>query len=107
MSPNSRGFSVFSLSSLESILSLRRERRPFSLVVAACVLLGLVATIVLGPGASVTQGTLDLVDIGRVAEKDVVSDRKINYVDEKATRLRVEAEERLVLPIFEVLRYPA
>jgi hypothetical protein len=42
-----------------------------------------------------------------VAEKDITADREISFVDANATRLRVEAEARLVLPVFVVDDKPA
>ncbi|HRZ90243.1 MAG TPA: HDIG domain-containing protein, partial [Spirochaetia bacterium] len=41
-------------------------------------------------------------EVGRVADKDVIAERDYVYTDESATRLRVEAEKRLVPPIFVV-----
>jgi len=42
-----------------------------------------------------------------VADKDITADREISFVDEHATKLRVEAEARLVLPVFVVDDKPA
>ncbi|GAB1481220.1 HDIG domain-containing protein [Treponema sp.] len=39
-------------------------------------------------------------EIGRVAERDVIAERSVSYVDENATRLRKEAQERLVPAVF-------
>ena len=41
-------------------------------------------------------------EVGKVAEKDIVVDRDIEYVDEKATELKREAEALLVPPVFRV-----
>lgn len=76
--------------------------RPAALVVAACGLAGLLLVLFFGPGAALADGSLAVLEVGRVAERDIVAEREISYVDEKATRLRAEAEERLVLPIFVV-----
>ncbi|MDR2900588.1 MAG: HDIG domain-containing protein [Treponema sp.] len=35
-------------------------------------------------------------EVGKVAERDVIADRSISYIDEQATQLRREAEEQLV-----------
>ncbi|MDR2537141.1 MAG: HDIG domain-containing protein [Treponema sp.] len=37
---------------------------------------------------------------GRVAERDVIAESRISYIDEKATRLRREAELRQISPVF-------
>jgi putative nucleotidyltransferase with HDIG domain len=39
-------------------------------------------------------------EVGRVADRDIVAEQTIPYVDEDATRLRIEAEERLVPAVF-------
>ncbi|MDR1250198.1 MAG: phosphohydrolase, partial [Treponema sp.] len=39
-------------------------------------------------------------ELGRVADRDVFAEHAVSYVDETATRLRVEAEERLVPAVF-------
>jgi putative nucleotidyltransferase with HDIG domain len=39
-------------------------------------------------------------ELGRVADRDVVAEHGVSYVDEEATRLRIEAEERLVPAVF-------
>jgi cyclic-di-AMP phosphodiesterase PgpH len=39
---------------------------------------------------------------GGVAHRDVVADRDLQYVDEEATKLKVEAAERLTPPVFRV-----
>jgi putative nucleotidyltransferase with HDIG domain len=62
----------------------------------------LAAMILLGSG-SIAPGTpIEAVSVGKVAERDIVADRRISYLDEKATKLRAEAEARLVLPVFEL-----
>ncbi|MDR3123937.1 MAG: HDIG domain-containing protein, partial [Treponema sp.] len=39
-------------------------------------------------------------ELSRVADRDVFAEHAVSYVDEEATRLRVEAEERLVPAVF-------
>jgi putative nucleotidyltransferase with HDIG domain len=39
-------------------------------------------------------------ELGRVADRDVFAEHAVSYVDQEATRLRVEAEERLVPAVF-------
>ncbi|MDR0690026.1 MAG: HDIG domain-containing protein [Spirochaetaceae bacterium] len=39
-------------------------------------------------------------EAGRVAERDVVAEQSLSYVDEEATRLRMEAQARLVPAVF-------
>lgn len=70
----------------------------------AVVLSGFLATLAFvaggfgSPGGSATE--LREFEVGRVAERDVVADRNVSYVDEEATRLRREAQERLVPAVF-------
>jgi putative nucleotidyltransferase with HDIG domain len=39
-------------------------------------------------------------ELGRVADRDLIAEHAVSYVDEAATRLRLEAEERLVPAVF-------
>ena len=41
-------------------------------------------------------------EVGKVAEKDIIVDRDIEYIDDKATELKREAQVRLVPPVFRV-----
>ena len=50
------------------------------------------------------KGLLDEFEVGKVADRDVVTDYAISYEDEQATRLRVEAQERLVPAVFQFSR---
>jgi putative nucleotidyltransferase with HDIG domain len=46
------------------------------------------------------RGTPDEFEVGKVAERDVVAEQTIYYEDENATRLRIEAQERLIPAVF-------
>ncbi len=67
--------------------------------VSACFV---VAVIAATGGTSVSRSSVDLreFEVGRVAERDVVAERSVSYVDEEATRLRREAQEKLVPAVF-------
>ena len=45
-------------------------------------------------------GSIEEFEVGKVADRDVTADQAIVYEDEKATRLRYEAQERLVPAVF-------
>jgi membrane-associated HD superfamily phosphohydrolase len=77
------------------------------LVAAACIAASVLLILLFGPGAVDSRGGLEALEEGRVADKDVAADREISFVDESATRLRIEAEARLVLPVFVVDAKPA
>jgi putative nucleotidyltransferase with HDIG domain len=77
------------------------------LVAAVCIAAAFLLLLFFGPGAVDSRGGPDVLEEGRVAEKDIVADREISFVDEGATKLRVEAEARLVLPVFVVDAKPA
>lgn len=77
------------------------------LAIGACVAASFLLLLLFGPGAVDSRGGPDLLEEGRVADKDIAADREISFVDEAATRLRVEAEARLVLPVFVVDAKPA
>lgn len=46
------------------------------------------------------QLTLSDFETGRVADRDVVASRELSYVDEEATRIRMEARKKLVSAVF-------
>jgi cyclic-di-AMP phosphodiesterase PgpH len=75
--------------------------------IGICVAASLLLMLIFGPGAVDTRGGPDLLEEGRVADRDITADREISFVDEGATKLRVEAEARLVLPVFVVDAKPA
>jgi hypothetical protein len=103
------------LSRLRGVLRRRlnggpRRRAPDSHVVllfSSLVALSLVLLFAFGPGSVDSRGSPSVLEEGRVAEKDITADREISFVDSNATRLRVEAEARLVLPVFVVDDKPA
>ena len=47
------------------------------------------------------KGKVEEFEVGRVADRDVIADQPVTYVDEKATQLRIEAEEHLVPAVFQ------
>ncbi|MFP3040417.1 HDIG domain-containing protein [Treponema primitia] len=48
----------------------------------------------------VEAGNYTEFELGRVADRDIISEHAVSYVDEDATQLRREAEERLVPAVF-------
>jgi putative nucleotidyltransferase with HDIG domain len=59
-----------------------------------------VLAIVRGRGSVGASPNIQEFEVGRVAERDVIAEQSISYTDEEATRLRLEAEERLVPAVF-------
>ncbi|MCL2374855.1 MAG: phosphohydrolase, partial [Treponema sp.] len=57
------------------------------------------AVVVLSPHRS-PAGSADDFEAGRVADRDVFAERSLTFVDEAATALRIEAQERLVPAVF-------
>ena len=92
-------------------LFMRGPRRRLdvrsSVLLAACAAASLILLLVFGPGAVDSRGGPAALEEGRIADKDITADREISFVDENATRLRIEAEEHLVLPVFVVDEKPA
>jgi hypothetical protein len=66
------------------------------LTIAALVL------VFLGPGALAVKRNFEGVVPGAIADRDITAGKDVVYIDEEATRLRVDAQERLVLPVFHV-----
>lgn len=66
----------------------------------ACVLIAAVALLLAGPGSIASNQSFEGVSPGKLAERDIVCTKSVVYVDKLATQLRIESEERLVLPVF-------
>ncbi|TXT46176.1 MAG: 7TM receptor with intracellular metal dependent phosphohydrolase [Spirochaetes bacterium] len=56
----------------------------------------------LGPGALAVKRNFEGIVPGVIADRDISAGKDVIYIDQEATRLRVDAEERLVLPVFHV-----
>lgn len=87
-------------SALRSFLDSRGVETPVALILCAAFVFGLGLILLPGRGATLSRADVGDTTVGSVASRDVVADKSMSYVDEKATALRLEAEERLVLPIF-------
>ncbi len=66
----------------------------------ACVLIAAVALLLAGPGSIARNQSFEGISPGKIAERDIVCTKSVVYVDKLATQLRIESEERLVLPVF-------
>jgi hypothetical protein len=80
----------------------RRPELHSIVALGVCVAASAFLLLLFGPGAVDARGGPDLLEEGRVADRDIAADREISFVDDAATKLRVEAEGRLVLPVFVV-----
>ncbi|MDR2028155.1 MAG: HDIG domain-containing protein [Treponema sp.] len=62
----------------------------------------LVSTLALigGMAGTGSAGNVEEFEAGRVAERDVIAEQPVSYIDEEATRLRTIAQERLVPAVF-------
>ncbi len=97
------GSSRFLWGNLRTLLKAGKERRFEVLSLAGAFLICALAFLFLGEADLARLGRADLgLETGRVADRDVLAERDYVYTDESATRLRIEAELRLVPPIFVV-----
>ena len=78
---------------------LRADPLYFSLL-AGSVLAAAIALLLFGPGRLAAGAGLDGVAPGQVAFRDITAGKEVSYIDAEATRARILAEERLVLPVF-------
>ncbi len=76
----------------------RLYRLHFSAAFAAAVVL----LFILGPGSAAIKRNFEGIKPGLIADRDIKAGKDVVYVDTEATRLRVDAEERLVLPVFQL-----
>jgi len=85
----------------------RKIDGPAALALALFFLAASLLILTLGPGSADSgEAPIALVE-GSVADRDITAGREISFVDENATRLRIEAELKLVLPVFVVDGKPA
>jgi putative nucleotidyltransferase with HDIG domain len=73
--------------------------KPLPALVTLLVFL-LVVLIMAGGMSRAKSGGLRDVEVGRVADWDIQAEEDASYVDEEATRRRMEAQERLVSAVF-------
>ncbi|MDR1099018.1 MAG: HDIG domain-containing protein [Treponema sp.] len=86
--------------SLFRVFSFFRLRPGPSLAAMGALLVStLVVTLNMNNSAGAAGDIRDF-EAGRVADRDVTAGQFISYVDEEATRLRLEAQERLVPAVF-------
>jgi putative nucleotidyltransferase with HDIG domain len=78
---------------------LRFRPGPGFAALGALVLTTLVVVLNRSGGAG-SAGNIQSFEVGRVADRDVTAEQSVSYVDQEATRLRMEAQERLVPAVF-------
>jgi putative nucleotidyltransferase with HDIG domain len=86
--------------SLVRALKTRRFRPGPSLAILSAFAVSALVILGSASGAIGSAGHSRDFEAGRVAERDVIAEQSVSYVDEEATRLRVEARERLVPAVF-------
>jgi putative nucleotidyltransferase with HDIG domain len=73
--------------------------KPLPALVTLLVFL-LVVLVMAGNMNREGAGVIRDIEVGRVADRDIQADEEASYVDEEATRHRMEAQERLVSAVF-------
>lgn len=81
-------------------LSLLKSDPLYFGTLAAVMFVGILGLAFFGPGFAATRTDLQGIAPGQVAERDMTAGKEISYIDEEATQARIEAMERLVLPVF-------
>ncbi|MDR1238545.1 MAG: HDIG domain-containing protein [Treponema sp.] len=85
---------------LDRIVSLFRFRPGPSFAALGALLVSTLVVILNMNRTAGDAGDIREFEAGRVADRDVVAEQFVSWVDEEATRLRLEAEERLVPAVF-------
>jgi len=90
------------LSGRAGMLSPDPARNKFYLL-HALLSVGIAALLLflIGPGSVAVKRNFEGIVPGSIADRDVTAGKDVVYLDDEATRLRIEAEERLVLPVFQ------
>jgi hypothetical protein len=84
-----------------SIVASLKRNRVFAIHLAVCIVAAALLLMFFGPGSVAIRRDYSGIKPGEVADRDIVAGREVVYVDEEATALRRDAEERLVLPVFQ------
>ncbi len=79
-----------------------RRRRKVILIAASFLLLYIYLVATTQFGSFFSRAQLSDYEVGRVADKDLILQQELVYVDEEATALKIAAKMQLVRPIFEV-----
>jgi len=86
------------LAKLKQLIPASFRLRPF--LAAAGSFLFILAVVFGNMGAASSGENPDEFEAGKVAERDVIAEHSISYEDREASRLKTEAQERLVPAIF-------
>jgi putative nucleotidyltransferase with HDIG domain len=85
-----------------SVLSLDKASRRLAFHFLAVIGLTALLLLLLGPGANAARESFKGLAPGELSNRDITAGKDVVYVDEEATRLRRQAEERLVLPTYQL-----
>jgi hypothetical protein len=83
------------------ILASLKRNRIFAIHMGICIVAAAILLVFLGPGAVAIRRDYSGLKPGDIADRDIMAGREVAYIDEEATALRRDAEERLVLPVFQ------
>ncbi|MDR2798552.1 MAG: HDIG domain-containing protein [Treponema sp.] len=85
---------------LTGILTFATTRRGPALTTFIAFLLSTVVVLQYQGANGGAPGDLQEFEAGKVAERDVLAEQAVSYVDETATRLKLEVQQHLVPPVF-------
>jgi hypothetical protein len=104
MRPLNRNSSIHSaVEGLKAFVASRSRDRRLILVMGGCFLLSLLIILIFTQfGTLFTSVYPANFQVGQVAEQDFVVNRDLQYVDAAATRLKQDAAQKLVSPVFQL-----
>jgi putative nucleotidyltransferase with HDIG domain len=70
--------------------------------ISACLGIAILMLFLFGPGVVIVRRGFQGISPGTIADRDITAGKDVVYIDADATRLRMDAEERLVLPLFQL-----
>ncbi|MDR1986889.1 MAG: HDIG domain-containing protein [Treponema sp.] len=85
---------------LRGILTFATARRGPAIATFIAFLVSTVVVIQYQKANGGTPGDLQEFEVGKVAERDVLAEQSLSYVDETATRLQLDVQQHLVPPVF-------
>jgi putative nucleotidyltransferase with HDIG domain len=88
---------------IEGVFNLSAHKPIPTLVTFLVFLLGVLIMAGQKNQDGAEQGSFRDIEVGRVADRDIQAEEETSYVDEEATRHRMEAQERLVSAVFRMV----
>ncbi|MBN1646427.1 MAG: HDIG domain-containing protein [Spirochaetales bacterium] len=83
-------------------LYILNRRRPVFFLLLCFLFVSAIIIIFTQTGLVTRQIRLSDFKLGKIADRDIILSHDISYVDKKATRIKIDAERRLISPVYKL-----